>query len=79
MIPPLKKGYTSVVNLADPREATEIERVGEAGFKLKNHLMVYYWIERGKTWSSSTLDRCDENQTRFREAATGGEGKASHD
>ena len=71
----LKKGDTSVRLLGSPNEATEIELSGPSGFKLKNHIRVYDWNERGTTWSSDTLDRRDETQTRFREAATGGGGK----
>jgi hypothetical protein len=69
---PLKRHDTSVILMANPSEVTEIEHAGPAGFKLKNHMRMYTWIERGKTWNSATLDRIDATKDQFSRAAKGG-------
>ena len=69
---PLKKFDDSVRLVAIPDEKTEIEHAGPAGFKLKNHMRMYPWHERGKTWISDKLDRIDSTREQFSNAATVG-------
>jgi hypothetical protein len=70
---PLKKFDDSVRLVDAPDEKTEIEHAGPAGFKLKNHMRMFPWFERNRTWTSDKLDRIDATRTQFSNAAKCGE------
>ena len=75
---PLKRG--DLVRLLDkpiptnhiPAEV-EVELAGAAGFKLKDHMRMFPWFERDKTWTSDKLDRIDATKDQFSKAVHGGE------
>jgi hypothetical protein len=50
-----------------------IKQSGPAGFTVENRARFYPWSERGRSWTSATLDRQDAARARFSEAARGPE------
>jgi hypothetical protein len=69
---PLQRG--DKIKLFGEQIERDITGAGVAGFFVRGSASMLKWFERGTIWTSEMLDRRDENQTRFREAATGGEG-----
>lgn len=49
----------------------EITQAGVAGFRVSNDSTVYWWHDRGKTWSSLKLDRLDSTKDQFSKQAKG--------
>lgn len=66
----LQKGDMVKVQGATSEEPVKV--AGAAGFTVENRGRLYPWHERGKSWTSSLLDRQDAERERFSRAAGSG-------